>query len=378
MMIENKNNELNNELMSWVDNAAEMISSTSNDFKINSFAENPMLFARAKYIWLKLKPAIENSGYPNLKLILNFEDEDGNLLSEVVLPFSFLRMLPNSELGNYKIETLKKLWSSDLSEKMRNEKITIKNPSYFDFGLLKDVSPLLEKQYKEIVLLTISSLELFTSSEGYKESVRFDYLNSLMNFLFPPKFGDTVNSNFTRERNYVNFNHLLMNKSQTKILGYDLNSNKHKEHTDSGGFVVSFYCKYYNELVNSIKDDGGNIKKEKVNLILNFLEFAIETGINENYFTINTIQNIFELINKLKEVFPDTKSPLISISKSKHPETYSFLNTMIDDINFDSFKDNDDFKTYYDRNDVILRYETLEVPKLVTKEELLKYLCLEE
>ena len=117
-MIENKNKEL----MSWVDNAAEMISSTSNDFKINSFAENPMLFARAKYIWLKLKPAIENSGYPNLKLILNFEDEDENLLSEVVLPFSFLRILPNSELGNYKMETLKKLWSSDLSEKMRNEK----------------------------------------------------------------------------------------------------------------------------------------------------------------------------------------------------------------------------------------------------------------
>lgn len=108
------------------------------------------------------------------------------------------------------------------------------------------------------------------------------------------------------------------------------------------------------------------------------MEFAIETGINENYFTINTIQNIFELINKLKEVFPDTKSPLISISKSKHPETYSFLNTMINVVNFDSFKDNDDLKTYYDRNDVILRYETLEAPKLVTKEELLKYLCLEE
>lgn len=141
-MIENKNNEL----MSWVDNAAEMISSTSNDFKINSFAENPMLFARAKYIWLKLKPDKENSGYPNLKLILNFEDEDGNLLSEVVSPFSFLRMLPNSEVGNYKIETLKKLWSSDLSEKMRSEKITIKSPSYVDFGLLKDISPLLENQ----------------------------------------------------------------------------------------------------------------------------------------------------------------------------------------------------------------------------------------
>lgn len=169
-----------------------------------------------------------------------------------------------------------------------------------------------------------------------------------------------------------------MNKSQRKMLGYDLDSNKFKEHKDSGGFVVSFYCKYYNELVNSIKDDGGNIKKEKVNLILNFLEFAIETGINENYFTTNTIQNIFELINKLKEVFPDTKSALISVSKNKYPETYSFLNTMIDVINFDSFKDNDDFKTYYDRNDVILRYETLEAPKLVTKEELLKYLCLEE
>ena len=173
-------------------------------------------------------------------------------------------------------------------------------------------------------------------------------------------------------------NHLLMNKSQRKMLGYDLDSNKFKEHKDSGGFVVSFYCKYYNELVNSIKDDGGNIKKKKVNLILNFLEFAIETGINENYFTTNTIQNIFELINKLKEVFPDTKSPLISISKSKYPETYSFLNTMINVVNFDSFKDNDDLKTYYDRNDVILRYETLEAPKLVTKEELLKYLCLEE
>ena len=118
-MIENKNNEL----MSWVDNAAEMISSTSNDFKINSFAENPMLFARAKYIWLKLKPAVENSGCSNLKLILNFEDEDGNLLSEVVSPFSFSRILPNSEVGNYKIETLKKLWSSDLSEKMRSEKM---------------------------------------------------------------------------------------------------------------------------------------------------------------------------------------------------------------------------------------------------------------
>ena len=168
-MIENKNNEL----MSWVDNAAEMISSTSNDFKINSFAENPMLFARAKYIWLKLKPDKGNSGYPNLKLILNFEDEDGNLLSEVVSPFSFLRMLPNSEVGNYKIETLKKLWSSDLSEKMRSEKITIKSPSYVDFGLLKDISPLLENQYKEIVLLTISNFELFTSSEGYKETVRF-------------------------------------------------------------------------------------------------------------------------------------------------------------------------------------------------------------
>lgn len=373
-MIENKNNEL----MSWVDNAAEMISSTSNDFKINSFAENPMLFARAKYIWLKLKPDKENSGYPNLKLILNFEDEDGNLLSEVVSPFSFLRMLPNSEVGNYKIETLKKLWSSDLSEKMRSEKITIKSPSYVDFGLLKDISPLLENQYREIVLLTISNFELFTSSEGYKETVRFDYLNSLMNFLFPPKFGDVANSNFTQERSYVNFNHLLMNKSQRKMLGYDLDSNKFKEHKDSGGFVVSFYCKYYNELVNSIKDDGGNVKKEKVNLILNFLEFAIETGINENYFTINTIQNIFELINKLKEVFPDTKSPLISISKSKYPETYSFLNTMINVVDFDSFKYNDDLKTYYDRNDVILRYETLEAPKLVTKEELLKYLCLDE
>lgn len=103
--------------------------------------------------------------------------------------------------------------------------------------------------------------------------------------------------------------------------------------------------------VNSIKDDVGNIKKEKVNLILNFLEFAIETGINENYFTTNTIQNVFELINKSKEVFPNIKSPLISVSKNKYPETYSFLNTMIDVINFDSFKDNDDFKTYYDRND---------------------------
>ena len=258
------------------------------------------------------------------------------------------------------------------------EKITIKSPSYVDFGLLKDISPLLEKQYKEIVLLTISNFELFTSSEGYTETVRFDYLNSLMNFLFPPKFGDVANSNFTQERSYVNFNHLLMNKSQRKMLGYDLDSNKFKEHKDSGGFVVSFYCKYYNELVNSIKDDGGNVKKEKVNLILNFLEFAIETGINENYFTINTIQNIFELINKLKEVFPDTKSPLISISKSKYPETYSFLNTMINVVDFESFKYNDDLKTYYDRNDVILRYETLEAPKLVTKEELLKYLCLEE
>lgn len=157
-----------------------------------------------------------------------------------------------------------------------------------------------------------------------------------------------------------------------------IHRNLFKEHKDSGGFVVSFYCKYYNELVNSIKDDGGNVKKEKVNLILNFLEFAIETGINENYFTINTIQNIFELINKLKEVFPDTKSPLISISKSKYPETYSFLNTMINVVDFDSFKYNDDLKTYYDRNDVILRYETLEAPKLVTKEELLKYLCLDE
>ena len=199
-----------------------------------------------------------------------------------------------------------------------------------------------------------------------------------MNLPFPPKFGDVANSNCTQERSYVNFNHLLMNKSQRKMLGYDLDSNKFKEHKDSGGFVVSFYCKYYNELVNSIKDDGGNVKKEKVNLILNFLEFAIETGINENYFTINTIQNIFELINKLKEVFPDTKSPLISISKSKYPETYSFLNTMINVVDFESFKYNDDLKTYYDRNDVILRYETLEAPKLVTKEELLKYLCLEE
>lgn len=320
----------------------------------------------------------ENSKDYLWKNIEDFEDEDGNLLSEVVSPFSFLRMLPNSEVGNYKIETLKKLWSSDLSEKMRSEKITIKSPSYVDFGLLKDISPLLEKQYKEIVLLTISNFELFTSSEGYTETVRFDYLNSLMNFLFPPKFGDVANSNFTQERSYVNFNHLLMNKSQRKMLGYDLDSNKFKEHKDSGGFVVSFYCKYYNELVNSIKDDGGNVKKEKVNLILNFLEFAIETGINENYFTINTIQNIFELINKLKEVFPDTKSPLISISKSKYPETYSFLNTMINVVDFESFKYNDDLKTYYDRNDVILRYETLEAPKLVTKEELLKYLCLEE
>ena len=368
------------DLFNDLDNKESIIKIYKDFFKtsIFSFAENPMLFARAKYIWLKLKPDKENSGYPNLKLILNFEDEDGNLLSEVVSPFSFLRMLPNSEVGNYKIETLKKLWSSDLSEKMRSEKITIKSPSYVDFGLLKDISPLLENQYKEIVLLTISNFELFTSSEGYKETVRFDYLNSLMNFLFPPKFGDVANSNFTQERSYVNFNHLLMNKSQRKMLGYDLDSNKFKEHKDSGGFVVSFYCKYYNELVNSIKDDGGNVKKEKVNLILNFLEFAIETGINENYFTINTIQNIFELINKLKEVFPDTKSPLISISKSKYPETYSFLNTMINVVDFDSFKYNDDLKTYYDRNDVILRYETLEAPKLVTKEELLKYLCLDE
>ena len=311
-MIENKNNEL----MSWVDNAAEMISSTSNDFKINSFAENPMLFSRAKYIWLKLKPAVESNGCSNLKLILNFEDEDGNLLSEVVSPFSFSRILPNSEVGNYKIETLKKLWSSDLSEKMRSEKITIKNPSYVDFGLLKDVSHLLEKQYKEIVLLTISNFELFTSSEGYKESVRFDYLNSLMNFLFPPKFGDVANSNFTQERSYVNFNHLLMNKTQRKMLGYDLEGDKLKEHKDSGGFVVFFYCKYYNELVNSIKDDGGNVKKEKVNLILNFLEFAIETGINENYFTINTIQNIFELINKLKEYFLTQNRHLFQLQKA--------------------------------------------------------------
>ena len=173
-------------------------------------------------------------------------------------------------------------------------------------------------------------------------------------------------------------NHLLMNKSQRKMLGYDLDSNKFKEHKDSGGFVVSFYCKYYNELVNSIKDDGGNIKKEKVNLILNFLEFAIETGINENYFTTNIIQNIFELINKLKEAFTDAESPIISISKSKYPETYSFLNTMIKSIDFDSFKNNDDFKSYYDRNGLILKNETLEAPKLVTKEELLKYLCLEE
>lgn len=51
---------------------------------------------------------------------------------------------------------------------------------------------------------------------------------------------------------------------------------------------------------------------------------------------------------------------------------------MINVVNFDSFKDNDDLKTYYDRNDVILRYEALEAPKLVTKEELLKYLRLEE
>lgn len=169
-----------------------------------------------------------------------------------------------------------------------------------------------------------------------------------------------------------------MNKSQRKMLGYDLDSNKFKEHKDSGGFVVSFYCKYYNELVNSIKDDGGNVKKEKVNLILNFLEFAIETGINENYFTTNIIQNIFELINKLKEAFTDAESPIISISKSKYPETYSFLNTMIKSIDFDSFKNNDDFKSYYDRNGLILKNETLEAPKLVTKEELLKYLCLEE
>lgn len=82
-MIENKNNEL----MSWVDNAAEMISSTSNDFKINSFADNPMLFARAKYVWLEIRPYKTRSGYSNLELILNLEDESGDWTENIPLPF---------------------------------------------------------------------------------------------------------------------------------------------------------------------------------------------------------------------------------------------------------------------------------------------------
>lgn len=362
-------------LMSWVDNAVEMISSTSNDFTINYFAKNPMLFGRAKYVWLEIRPYKTRSGYSNLELILNLEDESGDWTENIPLPFYFLRMIASNKITNYEMKIFENLWSCDISKELKGERIPLENPSYVDFGLLKDVSPLLEKQYQKIVFLILSNFELYTASNDYSNNIRLNLFNNLMNFLFPPKCGDVEIDDFIRERHYVNFNRLLMDKNQRNILGYDLDN---KNYEDPTGAVVSFYCKYYTELVNSIKNDNGNIKKEKINLILNFLEFAIETGINENYFTTNIIQNIFELINKLKEAFTDAESPIISISKSKYPETYSFLNTMIKSIDFDSFKNNDDFKSYYDRNGLILKNETLEAPKLVTKEELLKYLCLEE
>lgn len=172
-------------------------------------------------------------------------------------------------------------------------------------------------------------------------------------FSFTPLIGDCLNI-FELENKVSGFKRISQsNRIYSVILKAISQSPK----------VIGDYIKKYEDVDgNSVILSEGGFENSFYYAFTSFFDKFVTKVSKDNDF-LNKQDNYIEMMKvELGDFFVKVHELIVEINV----------------VDFESFKYNDDLKTYYDRNDVILRYETLEAPKLVTKEELLKYLCLEE